>query len=173
MPSPAITAVIDSTVFVAAAIAIDAGRATVCRTLVEDTLIRRRLFVHYTSMPILYELGDVLARVRIPFARENVVEYVTLIERASTRLGSVQGIVMGCRDQRDDKILETAVNGNARYIVSRDKDLLEASPGEKYAITKVGIGIREEPIAVVTAEGFLYGVLGYSHTVKADGPRTK
>ncbi len=39
-----IKAVIDSTVFVSAAIAIDAGRPTAARTLVEDALIRHGIF---------------------------------------------------------------------------------------------------------------------------------
>ena len=52
------------------------------------------------------------------------------------------------------------MNAPARYIVTRDKDLLEASPGEKYAIAKVGPGIRDVPIKVATVEEFLDEVLG-------------
>ena len=37
----------------------------------------------------------------------------------------IDGLVMGCRDPSDDKFLETAVNGNADAVVSRDKDLLD------------------------------------------------
>lgn len=164
MLHPKNKAVIDSTVFVSAAIGIDAGRTTAARTLVEDALVRQGLFRHYTSMPIIYELGDVLSRARIAFEPENIVDYIALIHRASVCLDNVQGVVMGCRDPRDDKVLEAAVNGRVRYIVSRDKDLLEASPGEKYAISKVGVGIREHPVEVVSVETFLYDVLGYDRT---------
>jgi putative PIN family toxin of toxin-antitoxin system len=160
MPHPPRSAVLDPTVLVSAAIAIDAGRMSAPRVLVEDALIRRGLFRHFTSPAILYELGDVLARVRVPFSSENVVEYVDLIARASEVVTSVQGVVMGCRDPRDDKVLECAMNGPAGYIVTRDRDLLDATPFEKYAISKTGPGIRNQPIQIVTVEAFVYGVLG-------------
>ena len=172
MPHPPCSAVIDPNVLVSAAIAIDGGRVSAARILIEDAVIRRGLVAHFTSTPLLYELGDVLGRARIPFAAENVVEYVSLIEAASTLVTSVQNVVMGCRDPEDDKVLECAMNAPARYIVTRDKDLLEASPAEKYAIAKVGPGIRDDPIEVVTVEAFLYEVLGYVGIVKAERTRT-
>lgn len=159
MPHPPRSPVLDPTVLVSAAIAIDAGRMSGARVLVEDALIRRALFRHFTSPAILYELGDVLARARVPFSTENIVEYVGLIARASEIVTSVQGVVMGCRDPRDDKVLECAMNGPAGYIVTRDRDLLDATPFEKYAISKTGPGIRANPIEIVTVEAFVYDVL--------------
>jgi putative PIN family toxin of toxin-antitoxin system len=173
MQHPSCSVVIDPTILVSAAIAIDAGRISTARVLVEDALIRRGLVEHFTSAPILYELGDVLARTRVPFAVENIVDYVGLIERASTLVKSVQGVVMGCRDPRDDKVLECAMNAPARYIVTRDKDLLEASPAEKYAISKVGPGIREQPIEVVTVDAFVHRVLGYVRVLRGESTRTR
>jgi putative PIN family toxin of toxin-antitoxin system len=173
MPHPQCSAVIDPNVLVSAAIAIDAGRDSASRTLVEDAVIRCGLFEHFTSTSILYELGDVLARTRIPFAAGNVVEYVALIENASTVVTSVKHVVMGCRDPDDDKVLECAMNAPARYIVTRDKDLLEASPAEKYAIAKIGPGIREQPIEVVTVEQFLYGVLGSTGIASVERTRPR
>jgi putative PIN family toxin of toxin-antitoxin system len=131
------------------------------RLVVEDALIRRGVFRHFTSPAILYELGDVLARARIPFSAENIMQYVDLIARASDVVTSAQGVVMGCRDPRDDKVLECAMNGPAGYIVTRDRDLLDATPFEKYAISKVGPGIRDHPIEIVTVETFLHDVLGH------------
>ena len=159
MPHSPRSAVLDPTVLVSAAIAIDAGRISASRALVEDALIRGGLFRHFTSPAILYELGDVLARARVPFSTEHVVEYIDLIVRASDIVTSVQGVVMGCRDPRDDKVLECAMNGPARYIVTRDRDLLDATPFEKYAISKTGPGIRDHPIEIVTVEAFVYDVL--------------
>jgi uncharacterized protein len=49
--------------------------------------------------------------------------------------------VQECRDPKDDKILELALNGQARYIVSGDKDLLVLNP------------FRD--VKIVTAEEFL------------------
>jgi hypothetical protein len=53
------------------------------------------------------------------------------------------------------------MNGPAGWIVTRDLDLLEASPHEKYAITKTGPGIRDVPITVVSVEVFLADVLEF------------
>jgi putative PIN family toxin of toxin-antitoxin system len=155
------SAVIDTTVLVSAAIAIDADRWSAPRLLIEEALIRRESFEHFTSAPILYEVGDVLSRARIQFRPENITDYIALLARASSLVQSVQGIVMGCRDPRDDNVLECAMNGPAGWIVTRDLDLLEASPHEKYAITKTGPGIRDVPITVVSVEVFLADVLGF------------
>lgn len=42
--------------------------------------------------------------------------------------------VRACRDPRDDKFLEAAVNGRADVLVSGDKDLLELHPFRGIAI---------------------------------------
>jgi uncharacterized protein len=49
--------------------------------------------------------------------------------------------VQECRDSKDDKILEFALNGQAQYIVSGDKDLLVLNPFRA--------------VNIVTAEEFL------------------
>jgi predicted nucleic acid-binding protein len=36
--------------------------------------------------------------------------------------------VKGCRDPKDDKFLEIALNGHADLIISGDKDLLDLNP---------------------------------------------
>ncbi|MCB0109573.1 MAG: putative toxin-antitoxin system toxin component, PIN family, partial [Caldilineaceae bacterium] len=42
--------------------------------------------------------------------------------------------ISACRDPKDDKFLELAVNGNADCIVTGDKDLLVLHPFEGVAI---------------------------------------
>jgi predicted nucleic acid-binding protein len=42
--------------------------------------------------------------------------------------------VHACRDARDDKFLELAVNGRAAYIISGDADLLVLHPFRDIAI---------------------------------------
>ena len=46
---------------------------------------------------------------------------------ASERV-SIAGAKLGCRDPDDDKILETALMGEADCLVTGDRDLLEMSP---------------------------------------------
>ncbi len=41
---------------------------------------------------------------------------------------SITGAKLGCRDPEDDKILETALMGDADCLVTGDHDLLEMSP---------------------------------------------
>lgn len=50
-------------------------------------------------------------------AYKEIVEWVPIIER-----------VQACRDPKDDKFLELAVNGEAEYIITGDKDLLVLHP---------------------------------------------
>ena len=42
----------------------------------------------------------------------------------SADLVIIDNMIQGCRDRDDDKFLETAVKGNARFIISGDQDLL-------------------------------------------------
>ena len=41
---------------------------------------------------------------------------------------SIVGAKLGCRDPDDDKILETALMGEADCLITGDRDLLEMSP---------------------------------------------
>ena len=43
----------------------------------------------------------------------------------------------GCRDRKNDKFLELAVNGNAELIVSGDQDLLILHPFSEISIVTV------------------------------------
>ena len=42
----------------------------------------------------------------------------------SADLVIIDNLIQGCRDRDDDKFLETAVKGDAQYIISGDQDLL-------------------------------------------------
>ena len=39
---------------------------------------------------------------------------------------------MGCRDPDDDKLLETALIGDAAYLITRDQDLLTMAPQQRF-----------------------------------------
>ena len=81
------------------------------------------------SKELVQELGDVLAR-------ERFTRYITREERErflealiqETELIETTETVKECRDPKDDKVLELAISGNALYIVTGDKDLLEMDP---------------------------------------------
>ncbi|EKQ68028.1 putative toxin-antitoxin system toxin component, PIN family [Leptolyngbyaceae cyanobacterium JSC-12] len=81
------------------------------------------------SLDLLEELNEVLGRERFnqyltAEEREEFLE--ALIERAV--LVEITENVQECRDPKDDKVLELALNGEAQYIVSGDRDLLVLHP---------------------------------------------
>jgi len=94
------------------------------------------------SLELLEELSEVLVREKFDrfVTREERDEFLeTFVERAM--LTEIVETVQECRDPKDDKILELALNGQAEYIVSGDKDLLVLNPFR---------GVK-----IVTAEEFL------------------
>lgn len=48
--------------------------------------------------------------------------------QAASEWVAISGAVLGCRDPDDDKLLETALAGDADCLVTGDKDLLVMSP---------------------------------------------
>jgi putative PIN family toxin of toxin-antitoxin system len=82
-----------------------------------------------TSLSVFEELNDVLGR-------EKFDCYVTLEERErfleslirESELVEITESVQACRDPKDDRILELAVNGSASFIVTGDNDLLVLDP---------------------------------------------
>lgn len=83
----------------------------------------------FLSLDLLEELNEVLGRERFnryltSEEREEFLE--ALIERAV--LVEITENVQECRDPKDDKVLELALNGEAQYIISGDRDLLVLHP---------------------------------------------
>ena len=99
------------------------------------------------SLELLEELNEVLRRERFNryvTREEREAFLVALVARAV--LVEITETVQACRDPKDDKILELALNGEAQYIISGDQDLLVLHP------------FRNMPI--VTVDEFL-GVVGF------------
>lgn len=88
--------------------------------------------------------SSTLAELQEVLERDKFDKYVSLEERRSLfesfrTVGiqvSIQEAVTACRDPKDDKFLEVAVNGNATVVVTGDKDLLELHPFRGVAIVK-------------------------------------
>jgi len=87
------------------------------------------------SEATLFELADVISRRKFD-------RYVSVADRQKflRLLGSVAEMVpitypiRACRDPKDDKFLELAVNGVASAIVTGDRDLLVLNPFHGVAI---------------------------------------
>ncbi len=87
------------------------------------------------SLAVVDELNDVLGREKFNkyVSEDERIEFLTALLQEATFVDIVE-TVTECRDPRDDKFLELAINGGAAYIVSGDGDLLSLHPFRGVAI---------------------------------------
>ncbi len=137
-------AVVDTNVWISAVLNPTGAPAAVRLAL------QRQQFTLVTSEPLLAEVALVLARPR--FAHRygvtpaDIADLVALL-RERAEVVPVTGAVHLCRDPDDDVVIETALNGRADAVVSRDDDLKAASD--------VAAILSERGIAVLTVRRFL------------------
>ncbi len=81
------------------------------------------------SEATLEELADVLARAKFdPYVTiEERQDFLRLLGRIAEMIPIIH-VIHVCRDPRDDKFLELAVNGEASVIITGDADLLDLHP---------------------------------------------
>jgi uncharacterized protein len=81
------------------------------------------------SEATMEELADVLARPKFDryISLEDRQQFLRLLGRLAEFVPIVYP-VRACRDPKDDKFLEVALNGNAAVILSGDSDLLALHP---------------------------------------------
>lgn len=118
-------AVIDTNVWFRALISPESAPAKVYEAY------RAGRFTVVTSLPLLKELEGVLSRPKLiqkyGYPPERALDMVTDLRRRA-ELVEITGRVLGCRDPKDDKFIETALLGRADYLVSVDKDLYDEPP---------------------------------------------
>src|SRR5262249_18924040 len=118
-----ISAVFDCMVYLQAAIS-DRGPAFECVSLAERAQIELLL-----SEPVLVEVRDVLSRpkIRSKFAHltdERVDLFLKKVSQLAKLIDDVPLVFSLPRDPKDEPYLNLAVAGRAKYLVSRDKDIL-------------------------------------------------
>lgn len=78
------------------------------------------------SIPLLQEISDVLQRPRIQskyqYSTEEIEKYLDLIFQRTKKV-EPSGNINICRDAKDNMILETALSGQVKYLVTRDDDI--------------------------------------------------
>jgi putative PIN family toxin of toxin-antitoxin system len=90
------------------------------------------------SSEIIGELEDIFNRPKFDkysskqVRNEFLNDFLTVVENVEI----AQKIAI-CRDRKDDKFLELAVNGKADYIITGDQDLLVLNPFQDIAIISV------------------------------------
>lgn len=89
------------------------------------------------SEDTLVELSEVLSRKKFdPYVSiEDRQEFIRYLARICETVEIVRRIDV-CRDTKDNKFLELAVNGNADMIITGDNDLLVLNPFENIRIIK-------------------------------------
>lgn len=85
---------------------------------------RKRGFTLVISTPIIEELTEILKDFKIQMPNEMIEAWKSMIIQNSSIVETKNKINI-IEHASDNKFLETAVEGNAEYIVSQDKHLLE------------------------------------------------
>jgi putative PIN family toxin of toxin-antitoxin system len=114
--------VIDTNVFVSRLLRFDSvpGRA-VGKAIHEGVIL--------VSQATMSELADVLAQKKFDryVTIEQRLQFIRLIAQTAEFVPTTH-IIRECRDPKDDKFLEVALNGRADAIVTGDADLLRMHP---------------------------------------------
>ncbi len=118
--------VIDSNVWISALVFGGNPRLIFTRAVTENWEI-------IVSEEIFTEVRRVLGNKFSTFS-DDFEEFVLVMSSRLTyiKLGKVK--IDACRDEDDNRVLETAILGSASYIVSGDKDLLDLRAYEKVEI---------------------------------------
>jgi putative PIN family toxin of toxin-antitoxin system len=143
--SPLVRIVVDTNVFISAALAIKHRRFDSPSFRIFEVLFHEKGAESVVSAPTLYELADKLRERRFDLSAPFIVDFVELVGEASTVV-PIRGLAYPCRDPNDCKFIETAVNGRVDFLVTHDRDL--ADPVASRELAKRGC-------AVVTATQFL------------------
>ena len=87
------------------------------------------------SLEVIEELYDVLGRPAFDryIDEDDRIRFLNLLVKEST-LVEITEKIKECRDPKDDKFLELAVNGKADFIISGDGDLQVLNPFRNISI---------------------------------------
>ena len=136
-------AVVDTSVWVSAILNPSGPPAQVLEALEDGQ------FSLVASEPLLAELAKVIARGRLVRRYNLTTETTAPVLRVlrDSEFTAVTGSVRICRDPDDDMVIETAINGRADVLVSRDDDL------KRYP--EVAAVMAERGVRVLTVQRFL------------------
>ena len=82
-------------------------------------------FILITSMKIIEELIQILRGFKIQMTEEVIEEWKNMITQNSILVEPRISLNIIKADHEDNKFIEAAVEGNAEYIVSQDRHLLD------------------------------------------------
>jgi putative PIN family toxin of toxin-antitoxin system len=108
------------------------------------SLPRQAFNIAYSTDNILLSTATILELEEV-LRRKKFDKYLSMEERVQfiarffvdAEIIEIKEKITACRDRKDDKFLELAVNGNANYIITGDQDLLVLNPFQDIAIISV------------------------------------
>ena len=105
--------------------------------------VRRGEVTFVTSRVLLDELKEILVRPDKPFklTEEEADRVVKAIQNVA-EVVETQSQVRVCRDEKDNKVLECAVDGRAEWIITGDAHLLELQSFKNVRIVTVAEFLR-------------------------------
>lgn len=85
--------------------------------------------IFLVSAESILELNEVLSRKRFEryFSTEERLQFISKFF-TDAEIVEIKESIKTCRDPKDDKFLELAVNGSANFIITGDQDLLVLHP---------------------------------------------
>jgi uncharacterized protein len=103
--------------------------------LLKNSIVRDAYDKAFNRGILLYS-ADTFDEVAKTFSRPKFDKYISIEDRSQAILlfknkGCLTEVhikINACRDPKDNKFLELAVSGNASFIITGDKDLLELNP---------------------------------------------
>ena len=95
---------------------------------IDEKIISKKVKV-VVSDEMLKELSEVLSRPRFRniFTAERIKELFSLLDSYAIVVSPSQK-VSACRDEKDNFLLEVALEGKADYLITGDEDLLVLNP---------------------------------------------
>lgn len=121
--------VVDTNVLISAALVPGGSPRAVLEAVRSDNGVL--LFSDETFEELQSRLG--LPRFDVYVSRERRALYIAQLQAVSEWV-SITNTKLGCRDPDDDKLLETALLGQADCLITGDRDLLEMSPFQEIPI---------------------------------------
>ena len=106
--------------------------------------VRRGEVTFVTSRVLLDELKEILVRPDKPFKlTEEEADRVVKAMQNVAEVVETQSQVRVCRDEKDNKVLECAVDGRAEWIITGDAHLLELQSFKNVRIVTVAEFLRK------------------------------
>lgn len=147
-----IRAIFDCMIFLQAAINEKSPAAELFRQVEKGTIL---LFI---SKEILLEIRDVLSRPKVrdknPHLTDNYVKlFIGGVLQKAIRIKTIPPRFNYSRDPKDEKYINLAIEAEADYIVSRDKDLLDLI--SDISVTGKEFRQKSRPLKIVEPIEFL------------------